>query len=362
MSIVIHRTPGLIPLESFTVFGMSAKPNSTNPIGKFGTGLKMAIAVLLRHDIEVTIFRGQEEYVFYTQKSDFRGKQFAFVRMKRRGTLLGRWTYSKLPFTTELGKHWELWMAFRELHANTLDEGGETQADVLYVHRRVGLNLPEATSIVVRGGAYYDTYQDRGRIFLPDGLTMREGTEDVQVLDRPSKAVYFRGLRVYDLKDEAQFTYNILREITLTEDRTAKYSFEIEGIIGAYMEKSEDPDFLQKAVAAPPANSFERRMSHSYTSSWGGAHVPTAAYKSAARDSTNPTARERFQDLQPPVRDQTRLTIVVPKPLLGDAELTALADLVHSWIQGSYLLNEDHTRILRSEAEACVEAEADVQF
>ncbi|WP_324009272.1 hypothetical protein, partial [Parvimonas sp. M20] len=173
--------------------------------------LKIAIAVLLRHGVEVTIHRGHEQYVFYTQKADFRGKSFAFVRMKRRNSLLGRWTYSKLPFTTELGKHWELWMAFRELHSNTLDENGETFVPVvnsgygtMYANSQPDAPQIECTDIVVEGAAYLDCWHDRARVFLPDGLKIRTDEEDVQVLDRASKYLYYRGLRVLDLKEEAQ--------------------------------------------------------------------------------------------------------------------------------------------------------------
>ena len=40
-------TPGQIDLENVFTFGISAK-ESDNPIGFFGTGLKFAIATLLR--------------------------------------------------------------------------------------------------------------------------------------------------------------------------------------------------------------------------------------------------------------------------------------------------------------------------
>ena len=37
---IVHRTPGLLDPQAITVMGLSAKPNSTSPIGQFGTGLK----------------------------------------------------------------------------------------------------------------------------------------------------------------------------------------------------------------------------------------------------------------------------------------------------------------------------------
>ena len=54
---VVFSTNGLIPLQAFTMFGLNAKPESKNPFGFFGTGLKIAIAVCLRMQQEVVIWR-----------------------------------------------------------------------------------------------------------------------------------------------------------------------------------------------------------------------------------------------------------------------------------------------------------------
>tara|TARA_R110000787_G_scaffold631_4_gene2336 strand:- start:164 stop:427 length:264 start_codon:yes stop_codon:yes gene_type:complete len=84
---LIFQNDGVLPIEGFTTFGMSAKPGSTNPIGKFGTGLKNAVAIILRLGGSITVWRGDLEYVFYTRSEDFRGKSFDKVRMKRRRAL-----------------------------------------------------------------------------------------------------------------------------------------------------------------------------------------------------------------------------------------------------------------------------------
>ena len=55
---IVHSTPGLIDLRAFTTFGVNSKPNSKNPIGYFGTGLKYAVAVLARHKCPVTVWIG----------------------------------------------------------------------------------------------------------------------------------------------------------------------------------------------------------------------------------------------------------------------------------------------------------------
>ena len=98
---------------SITTFGINAK-NNDSAIGYFGTGLKYAIAIILREGCKIAINSCGNSYKFSLKEQTIRGKSFSVICMN--GNPLG--------FTTELGKNWELWMAYRELHCNTLDEGG----------------------------------------------------------------------------------------------------------------------------------------------------------------------------------------------------------------------------------------------
>ena len=165
---VVFTTPGLIPLEAFTTFGVNAKPNSTNPFGYFGTGLKYAIAVCLRNGCKVVLWRGDIKYTFYVSTKDFRGKDFDFVRMKKETrNFAGLWasSYTQLPFTLELGKNWELWQAFRELETNTRDENGWTT-----LVDNPGINDDaDLTRIEVHGSRFVDEYHKMGCHFLADG-------------------------------------------------------------------------------------------------------------------------------------------------------------------------------------------------
>ena len=61
----------------------------------------------------------------------------------------------QLPFTTELGKNWEVWQAYRELHSNTLDESG------VITDKKVHND----TVIEVEGSAIEKEYADRASIF-----------------------------------------------------------------------------------------------------------------------------------------------------------------------------------------------------
>lgn len=320
---VVFATPGLIPLEAFTTFGVNVKPNSTNPFGFFGTGLKYAVAVLLRHGCEVVVWRGAVKYVFYISQRDFRGKGFTFVRMKKSTrNWKGLWatSYSDLPFTLELGKNWELWQAFRELHTNTLDEGGKTY--ILSDYDGDDFGPEDNTHIVVYGSKFIDEFHDRHRNFLPDGETERSD-QGIQVIDRPSKHIYYRGVRIMDLKEEAEHTYNFLRHVDLTEDRTAKHPLLLEMELCRHIMESEDEPFVRKAVGAPVGR-YESRMNFGYVD-----YVkPSRVFRTVAERSPNPTIREIWDRAQPTVPDSVTLHIRIPRSEVTDPEMEQLRQAV----------------------------------
>lgn len=253
MSAVVFHTPGLIPIESFTTFGVNAKPATNNPIGYFGTGLKYAIAVLCRMGATPTLWIGKDEYTFYVKKTDFRGKAFDMVRMKRKRWSLTKATHHALPFTTELGKTWKPWQAFRELESNTRDEGGRSYL-IEDGWRDLGVhhNEPDQTTFIVEHPEFTQAFHDRDDIFLPNGLTQREGGGDrVQVLDKPSKALYFRGLRVAETRKPSLFTYNFVTTVDLTEDRTIKHDFMVRAELARHIVTSTDKKLIEAVLTAP---------------------------------------------------------------------------------------------------------------
>lgn len=208
---IVFRNKGLIDLRTIDTFGVSVKPNTENPIGYFGTGMKYALAVLLREGQKVTMYRGQDKYSFQVRQDTIREEEFPIVYMNDQA----------LPFTTSLGKNWELWMAFRELYANTVDELSARifqKADDDFDD----LTMPEEhTTFVVQGDEFDRVFDERDQIFLTTKPIYKfEEVELHNTVDAGAGWVYYRGIRVYKLGKPAMFNYNILKEIMLTEDRT----------------------------------------------------------------------------------------------------------------------------------------------
>jgi hypothetical protein len=286
---VIFETPGHIDIRSFTVMGMNSKPNSVSPFGYFGTGLKYAIAVLVRERQQVTLWIGNKKYSFYARDIDFRGKSFSQIRMKREhwytNTLGSRLLtkYEDLPFTTELGKNWKLWQAFRELESNTRDEGGITRSQHSeFTHIPNNVPSQPITQIVVTGDEFAKEWDERYKNFLDkDNLVLRDETDKIQIYNKPSHHVYYRGIRIHDWPEnqESLLTYNIIDHLELSEDRMVKYEYQIHQRMGTYTAQATDVDIIRQIVSAKnPLQEAKIEWDYVYSS-------PSDEFKKVLQDS-----------------------------------------------------------------------------
>lgn len=258
MSVVVHRTPGLLDIRSVTVMGLSAKPAAGgHPIGMFGTGLKYAISTLVRLGARVSIFIGETEHVFVLDRAEFRGQEFQQLAMKRRKNAL--WRKERLPFTTEYGKFWQPWMAFRELHSNTLDEQGWTE--VMSDDENEGFaGLEGHTTIVVELDAYTDAALKKDEVFLPEARRKSETYNDIiQTFPEESRLIYYRGLRVWEAPKPCVRTYNVLTQLQLTEDRTLSGDWYLKSYLANAVMTSNDEAWIKDVLTASE-DYFEHRL------------------------------------------------------------------------------------------------------
>lgn len=225
---IIFQNPGLIDVRAVTTFGVSVK-ETDSAIGKFGTGLKYAIAVILREGGSITIWRGLTAYEFATEPTDIKGKTFDIVRMEWEDEE-GNFNSVPLAFTTEHGKMWEPWQAFRELWSNMKDEGGrcwhvdETNSQQWYTDKPTeeNIHIPEdSTTIVVTGEAMEKAWEERSQTILE--TEPMKALDGVEVHPGNGKSLYYQGIRVYDLQKPAKFNYNLLNHQLLSEDRKILY-------------------------------------------------------------------------------------------------------------------------------------------
>ncbi len=246
-------TPGTLDMRAITVFGLSAKPGKENPIGYFGTGLKYAIAILIRHGATIAINTGGETYTFGVNTDTFRNKEYESISMSSSLRTV------ELPFTTELGKGWDMWMAFRELYCNTLDENGVIrESSGSYITP----DWHERTTITVISDEFYTAYVERGNYFISDDRNPITIGEQMEVYEGGTEYMFYRGIRVGTQLFESIFTWNYKFRLELTEDRTAKYNFVWEGPVTTVIVFSHDKEFIHRCVTAEEGT-MENRLAYS---------------------------------------------------------------------------------------------------
>lgn len=205
MSYIIFENQGEIDLRTISTFGCSVK-ETDNPIGFFGTGMKYAIAILLRTGHKITVQSGSKQWEIKTSRDKIRGKEFEFVNMGQQ----------PLGFTTELGKNWQPWMAYRELYCNAKDESG--------AHIFESAEIPPPTNRLTRfcvsGNEMRKAWLQRDEYILNGQADFVLG--DIELIHRESKSLFYKGIRVADLASPSIFTYNHIGHVELTEDRTLK--------------------------------------------------------------------------------------------------------------------------------------------
>ena len=244
MSSLVFTNPGHIDPIAMLTFGVSAKGGNNSAIGMFGTGLKYAIAVLLRNGYKIDIFAGDKTYKFTIGKHVVREQDFNLVYLNGESA----------HFTTDLGKFWEPWMAGRELASNAKDEGGE------YFMTDNPVLDPDKTTIVVHGREVFKLYGELAKVFLKtEALVHGYG---VDVHPGPSNWIYYRGIRAMQLDAPSIYTYNILDEITLTEDRTIKYQWDANLHISRMVNDLTDRHMMARIISASE-NTHERGINYS---------------------------------------------------------------------------------------------------
>lgn len=228
---IVFKNEGILDINSIITFGVSVKEKES-AIGFFGTGLKYAIAVLLRNGCDISIKAGDDVYDFGTEELIVRGKSFPIITMNGK----------PLSFTTEYGKTWELWQAARELYSNCLDEGG-------IVTSETEDSFP-GTQVVVSGDAFDLVWKERHTFLLAAPVLW--ANDRLEVCEGPSEYAYYQGIRAHTLPTKSKFTYNLKNHQKLTEDRALANWWGAQCDITWNIAKCDDEEILERVIINNP--------------------------------------------------------------------------------------------------------------
>lgn len=272
---IIFENEGLISKRSITTFGVSSKENES-AIGYFGTGLKYAIAILLRENIDITIYIGKEKLVFTKETETVRVDDFDIVCMNG----------EKLGFTTELGKNWALWQAFRELYCNCTDEYGKIRKG-----KRVASSASK-TVVAVKGKEFDAIYDNLDEYFLSSEPIYKDNS--VEIHSGGNNAIFYKGVRIHSTNKPTLYTYNFISSVSLTEDRTVSSLYSLNCQLGRMVLACDDGDIIRNMCTAPDT-CYESEIDFNWSTDPSDAFLSTigALHKEFSR-SVNRSALAKF--------------------------------------------------------------------
>ena len=252
MTLYFHNPTEFDP-QVLRVLGVSIKQEGS--IGRFGTGLKYAIAGILRLRGSITITSSGTKLTFSTVSVPVRGQSVEAVFMN--GELLG--------FGLDYGKHWEPWMLYRELLSNAWDEGGDVSSAPISAATLIEVQCPELDRVHAESADYFCR-----------GLEPIARFAGVEVYDRPG-IIYNQRVRVAN-DARLRFSYNFTDRMVLTEDRTLAGFYSVWCRLGAALLERDAP------AAGPAHFARESERAQSAILSCIGDLGPEAL-KAAARDN-----------------------------------------------------------------------------
>jgi hypothetical protein len=253
--------------------GINAKPDNDSPIGFFGTGMKIALAILLRENATVAIKTPNGNYEFGVVTKNFRDKTFDVITCND----------LELGFTTELGKQWGLEGAYRELVSNTMDESGEWG--------RYPITEKDST-IYVTNKKFAECFDNHENIFV--GSRVPIASSDKLNIYKGDGKIFYRGVKVGFI-EEAMYSYELLDEVKLTEDRTIFNIYDVYRSIERGIEKLTDKSILKLLFTAKKPNWEADR---GYYGVWG------VAMKEVVAEIWEESPTKLINNLQHQIRSQ----------------------------------------------------------
>lgn len=205
---------GEIEKDSFLIMGGSTKRGNEKSIGRFGSGLKYAIATLLGKGNDFSVFSGRDPIEFTTQTKDFRGEMFNMIFVDGKET----------NFSTGMGPDWSCYDAIRDIYANAVDEkliqfkttdimspmSGETHFYIKVT--------PEVEEMIENIENYFSFFRN-------DDILENNGNKIYKSAGH--LIVYKQGFKVYEDEDQKSLFNYDFPQIEINETRELKYEYDL---------------------------------------------------------------------------------------------------------------------------------------
>jgi|694.fasta_scaffold00478_103 hypothetical protein len=241
-------TPTLLSPIDISSMGDSSKRTDDSKIGSFDSGLKYAIALLLRNNVDITIEvykestdKEEQSYSYLyepfirNEECDYTNKCKELISFHVTKTPCGNsyvepWGTTEesdihTGFALQLGHNWELWQAWRELYSNMLDEGGYYTNDS--DSYSLDINGTKITLTFDEHNLFYQVWLDRDKYILNSKnhevyLPIKDNYDNIKgyIFESPDGhlRIYKKGILVYENVNEKSF-FNFNSEFGEIDER-----------------------------------------------------------------------------------------------------------------------------------------------
>lgn len=247
---IIFSSPALIDYRTLTTLGVSVKETS-EAIGKFGTGFKYSLAWMLANNHKVVVTNRYEGNVIDSVEFSVKNVSIRNVDFPVIFATTNYGDVYQLSFTTEIGKKMTPEEVLREMIANTLDEAGK----YYFVEANETVNLtettieifcpPDSTLFASKTFSKYVFWGD-----LPGEIIYADDTYQVKLYK--TEFYYFRGVFLASKERlVSELAINIVASNLITDNRSITKANRYE-ILRALVKKS--PEIFLPIVALANSN------------------------------------------------------------------------------------------------------------
>lgn len=204
------QNTGELDVRLISLMGGTTKTGNSYKIGRFGTGLKYALAWLMRNNVEFKIFIGMKEIQIETKPEKIQGTDFDVLYING----------ERSSISSTMGADWQGWMICRELFCNAIDEGGLVKEETSTLVGEEG----RTTFYVQLTGEIKETVDNWTKFFL-HGITPLYETSEFAIYP-PSECLrlYKNGVLILeDTNLKSVYSYDI-KNATINELREYKGS------------------------------------------------------------------------------------------------------------------------------------------
>lgn len=257
MSHLLISSRGELDPHALSLMGASVK--DTGAIGEFGSGLKYAIATLLRHGVKFQIYSGPRLIPIETKPESFRGQTFSVIWVDGQPTSI----------TTRTGPKWHVRDAIREIWSNAVDEGFAERG-----------RTPEAgrSTFVIKVTPEIQTMLDNWEQYFCHDVPALYTSLEGRILRQPTPNFFRRGVWICeDTNLLPIFSYDFVN-VNLPESRRVD-SFSVASDLNGVLRNMAEIEIWETILTHPTfETSAERYMLAYYSVSSAARSIAQAAF------------------------------------------------------------------------------------